>query len=369
MPPPYENRCVNLSVADFASIARAMEGLELSGSAKIVGEYEKALTTKFGTRSAVAVSSGTVSIFAALWALGIGPGDEVIVAPTAPVMSGLPILQIGATPVFADVTSDPGFGFDPDALRRALSPRTKAILCVPLWGYPIDMDAVMAIANEAKVAVVEDVAQSHGVTWKGRYLGTFGALGCFSTHERKLITTGEGAFLLMDDPELEAKVRVLSRYGIKNNVAGEHLGSNYKLGALPAALGLSQLAKLDAKIAGRKLVGDQIRSGLRSLPLREFSIEPTSVHNGYSLVYEVLDPKIDVDALGARLQAKGVVSDTWRYKYRPMYRMPLFAPYASICAHAEAIIPRTITFPCHEGLSDADVTYIVNLVAQELGAT
>lgn len=346
-----------------------MEGLELSGSAKVVGQYEKALAAKFGSRAAVTVSSGTVSIFAALWALGVGPGDEVVVAPTAPVMSGLPILQIGATPVFVDVTAEPGFGFDPDALRRALSPQTKAILCVPLWGYPIDMEAVMAIAEGANVAVVEDVAQSHGVTWKGRYLGTFGAVGCFSTHERKLITTGEGAFLLTDDTALEAKLRVLSRYGIKNDVAGEHLGSNYKLGAIPAALGLSQLAKLDAKISARKRVGDRIREGLKALPLREFAIEPSSVHNGYSLVYQVLDSDIDVEALGARLQAKGVVSDTWRYKYKPMYRLELFAPYARPCPNAEAIIPQTITFPCHEGLLPEDVDYVVAAIVEEVQAS
>jgi perosamine synthetase len=276
-----ENRFPNLDVTDFASIARSMEMLELSGSGRIVGEFEVALSEKFGKASAVATCSGTVSIYAALWALGIKKGDEVIIPPTAPIMSALPILHIGAIPVFSDVSITPGFGFDPEKLVESISPRTKAILAVPLWGYPIDMEIVSEIAQQNNVSLVEDVAQAHGSTWKGKYLGTFGDAGCFSTHERKLITTGEGGFILTDRADIAAAARVLVRYGIENNVGGVKLGSNYKLGAIPAALGLSQLAKLDTKISQRKRVGDQIRSSLSSLQwLKEFLIEPTSVHNG-----------------------------------------------------------------------------------------
>lgn len=359
-----ENRFVNLDVADFASIAKAMAGLELSGSAKIVVEYEKALATKFGVLDCVSVSSGTVSIYAALMALGVHAGDEVIVAPTAPIMSALPIIQLGAIPVFADVTSEPGFGFDPVALEAAIGPKTKAILCVPLWGYPMDMDATMEVANRHGVPVVEDVAQSHGSTWKGRYLGTFGAIGCFSTHERKLITTGEGAFLLTNSKLLADGLRVLSRYGIENGLGGRRFGSNYKLGAIPAALGLTQLGKLDRKIAQRKKVADDLRARLSSLGwLKEHVVPADCVHNGYSLVYQVTDPTIDVVKLGTVMESRGVVSDSWRYKYQPMYELPLFQPYARPCPHAEAQVPRTVTIPCHEGLAEEDIEYIAEVVA------
>lgn len=359
-----ENRFPNLGVTDVASIARSLEALELSGSAKVVTEFEKALAAKFGRSAAVTLCSGTVSIYAALWALGVKQGDEVIVPPTAPIMSALPILHIGATPVFADVTQAAGFGFDPNRLDEAITGNTKAVLAVPLWGYPIDMDATSEVTRRRSVALLEDVAQSHGTTWKGKYLGTFGDAGCFSTHERKLITTGEGGFVLTDRPDLAAAARVLVRYGIENDNGGAKLGSNYKLGAVPAALGLAQLAKLDLKIAARKKVGDAIRAGLGGLGwLREFEVEPSSVHNGYSLVYEVTDPAIDVWKLSAQLAAKGIISDTWRYKYKPMYELPLFRPYARTCPNAERIIPRTITFPCHEGLSDDDVSFIVDTVA------
>lgn len=360
----HENRFVNLDVEDFASIARAMKDLELSGSAKIVQEYERAVATKFGSTECVTVNSGTVSIYAALMALGIGAGDEVIVAPTAPIMSALPILHVGAVPVYADVTAEPGFGFDPAALEAAITGRTKAILCVPLWGYPIDMEAVMTIATQNKLPVVEDVAQSHGATWNGKYLGTFGAFGCFSTHERKLISTGEGAFLLTNDSALAESVRVLSRYGIKNGIGGQVFGSNFKLGAIPAALGISQLHKLDRKIALRKQVADKLRARLAELRwLEEVAVPPGCVHNGYSLVYLVTDPAINVEMFGRVMESRGVVSDTWRYKYQPMYRMPLFEAYATRCKNAEEQIPRTITVPCHEGLSDEDIAYIVNVIA------
>ena len=364
MAPRLENRFPNLDVTDFATLARGMQQLELSGSARIVGEFERALAAKFGRASAVTLCSGTVSIYAALWALGIGEGDEVIVPPTAPIMSALPILHLRATPVYADVTPGAGFGFEPQALNDAITPKTRAILAVPLWGYPIDMESTSEVARRRGIALLEDVAQSHGTTWKGRYLGTFGDAGCFSTHERKLITTGEGGFVLTDRADVADAARVLVRYGIENDVGGAKLGSNYKLGALPAALGLAQLAKLDAKIAARKRVGDRIRGPLANLGwLREFEVEPSSVHNGYSLVYEVIDPKIDVWAMSVWLAGQGVISDSWRYKYSPMYHLPLFKPYARPCPNGERIIPRTITFPCHEGLSDDDVSYMLERIA------
>lgn len=360
----HENRFVNLDVNDFASITRAMAELELSGSAKIVVEYEKSVAKKFGVLECVGVNSGTVSIYAALMVLGVHAGDEVIVAPTAPIMSALPIVHLGAIPVYADVTAEPGFGFDPRALEAAIGPKTKAILCVPLWGYPMDMDATMAVANRHNIPVVEDVAQSHGSTWKGKYLGTFGAIGCFSTHERKLITTGEGAFLLTNSKVLADGLRVVSRYGIENGLGGHRFGSNFKLGAIPAALGLSQLGKLDRKIAMRKKVADGLRARLLTLGwLKEHLVDPRCVHNGYSLVYQVTDPTIDVEKLGAAMESKGVVSDSWRYKYRPMYELPLFQPYASECPNAETQIPQTITIPCHEGLTEEDIDYIADIVA------
>lgn len=359
----HENRYVNLTVEDFASISRGLEALELSGSAKIVGEYERAVATKFGSTECVAVNSGTVSIYTALIALGVSSGDEVIVAPTAPIMSALPIIHLGATPVFVDAAAELGFGFNLEALAGAITTRTKAILCVPLWGYPIDMDSVMDLATRAQVPVVEDVAQSHGTTWNGRYLGTFGAIGCFSTHERKLITTGEGAFLLTNNNVLAEQIRVLSRYGIKNGIGGHFFGSNFKLGAIPAALGLSQLKKLDRKIALRKQIADDLRARLAKLSwLQEFPVATNCVHNGYSLVFHITDPSIDVAKLGQAMESRGVVSDSWRYKYQPMYQLPLFQAYAKPCPNAEAQIPRTITIPCHEGLSEEDITYIADVV-------
>lgn len=358
-----ENRFPNLDVTDFASLARSLELLELSGSARIVDEFERALATKFNRASAVTVCSGTVSIYAALWALGIGRGDEVIVPPTAPIMSAMPIIQIGATPVFVDVTQKPGFGFDPFELESSITARCKAVLAVPLWGYPIDMDAIAEVTRRKGVALLEDVSQSHGSTWKGRYLGTFGDAGCFSTHERKLITTGEGGFVLTDRADIAAAVKTLARYGIENGIGGIKLGSNYKLGAISAALGISQLAKLDTKINSRKRVGDKIRKALSQLAwLAEFEIEPSSIHNGYSLVYTITDKSLDVSKISEWLSKEGIISDTWRYKYKPMYEYPLFKPFAKKCENAEVIIPKMITFPCHEGISDIDVDFMIERI-------
>lgn len=320
MPKTLENKYLNVDLGDVAKIVEALRGGEISGDSPIIREYEHALSAHFGTSSAVTFSSGTVSLFAALWALGVEEGDEVILSPTAPIMCGLPILMRNAKPVFVDTPLVSGFGLDPTALKSALTARTKAILAVPMWGYPIDVPEIASIAAAASVPVIEDVSQSHGSTFDGRLLGTFGTMGCFSTHERKLITTGEGGFILVNDTTLASALLTIQRYGLHNHALGEKLGLNFKLSSVSAALGITQLAKLSAKIAARKNVADQLRRALAGLKwVREVPIARNSIHNGYGLALEVVDSAVDVPKLSDALFDADIVSDPRRYDYKPLH--------------------------------------------------
>ena len=227
----------------------------------------------------------------------IRPGDEVILPSTAPVMSGLPVLFQNAIPVFVDVQPE-SFDIDLADLRQKLNPRTKAVVCVPMWGYPMNVDAVVNLCTTQGVPVIEDVAQGTGAAVNGRKLGTHGVIGCASTHERKLICTGEGGFTLTDDEDLANRLREFQRYGmvcrtgerwdkIKNR-AGYVLGWNYKINAFTAAVGISQIGKLDSKIEKRRRHAQRLGERLADCPgVRPYAIRAGDKANYYSLVLHI----------------------------------------------------------------------------------
>lgn len=358
-----ENLFVNATAKDLLDASLPIAEGRISGSATIVTEYEKAAAQLWGRKQAVAVNSGTVSIYCALRALGIGPGDEVILPATAVAMSGLPVLLLGGTVVYADNTAAPSFGLDADAVRAAVTPRTKAVLSVPLWGYPTPMDDLVAVCREKGVMLLEDVAQSHGTKWRGKFLGTFGVAGCASTHERKLIATGEGGLVLTDDEALATKVATITRYGATPKGAGYELGCNFKLSGHSAALGMTQIRKLEEKIRLRSRSAASIIAGLAGLDwVRPLPFSADGSQNFYALVMQITDPKVSVKKVDQHLSDRQVISDTWRYGFRPLYEYPLFPNSGKPCKNAEAVISSVFTLPCHEGLNESDLAQIVEAV-------
>jgi dTDP-4-amino-4,6-dideoxygalactose transaminase len=240
------------------------------------------------------------------------------------------------------------------------------------------------------VALIEDIAQATGACCEGRKLGAFGAVGCASTHERKLICTGEGGFTVTDDARLAGRLREFRRYGMVGGNAsaeeeardgsGQSLGWNYKMNAFTAAVGISQVGKLEGKIRKRAGNAARIAAELRGLPgARVYAPAERSRPNHYALVVhvEAIHGKTAVD-LARALAAEGIVSDTLEYDYRPLYEYPLFAgdagygstrcpfscpkhphPYAvDPCPRAAALAASIVTLPTHEGLTDREVEYV-----------
>jgi perosamine synthetase len=213
-------------------------------------ELEEAWASYCGVRHAVMMANGTVALEAILRGLGIGPGDEVITVSFTFNATVSAILQVGARPVFVDVRGD-DFAMDPDTVEARITPRTRAIMPVHLYGLMADMDPLVEIADRHGVRIVEDAAQAHGATHRGRRAGQFGP-AMFSLYATKNLMTGEGGFATTDDDDLADRLRLYRNHGMRVRYHHDELGTNFKPTDLAAALGLAQLARLDERTEQRR---------------------------------------------------------------------------------------------------------------------
>lgn len=212
--------------------------------------FEEAFAGMCTTKHAIATTSGTTALHIAMLAHKIGPGDEVITSAFTFIASGNSVLFVGARPVFVDI--DPRtFNLDVTKLEAAITPKTKAILPVHLFGLSCDMDAIMAVAKKHNLAVIEDACQSHGATFKGKKVGSFGT-GTFSLYPTKNITSGEGGMITTDDDVIAEKCRVIRNHGMRKRYYHDELGYNFRMSDMHAAIGLAQIAKLDSFNAKRR---------------------------------------------------------------------------------------------------------------------
>jgi len=228
-------------------VADAMKRKEISGFfGSYIPRFEKEFAAFCGTKDAVSVSNGTTALHLALATLKIGPGDEVIASTFTNMATFFAILYVGATPVPIDSEPDT-LNLDPTLLESKITSRTKAILPVHIYGHPVDMDPVLAIAKKHKLFVIEDAAEAHGAEYKGRKVGSLGDIGCFSFYANKIITTGEGGMLTMNDPVLAARARSLKAlaFGTENKFMHVDIGYNYRLTNLQAAVGSAQMTRIE----------------------------------------------------------------------------------------------------------------------------
>lgn len=218
-----------------------------------VRELEAAFARLCGTGHAVATTSGTTALHVVLAALGVGAGDEVITTPLSCIASANPILFAGARPVFGDV--DPQtYNLEADGIEKRITPRTKAILPVHLFGHPLDLDPILELARSHGLPVIEDACQATGARYKGRAVGGLGTVGCFSLYANKIITSGEGGMIVTSDAILADRMRAIRNFG---QIPGEHflhafLGGNAKMTDLQAAVGCAQVGKLEGYITRRR---------------------------------------------------------------------------------------------------------------------
>lgn len=263
-----------------------------------VRRFEQAWAEQFGFKHAISVNSWTSGLMAAVGACGIGPGDEVIVSPYTMSASATCVLFYGGIPIFADIDPD-NYCLDPASVEARVTPRTKAIIVVHIFGHPADMDGIMEVARKHQLRVIEDAAQSPGATYKGRPVGAIGDIGGFSLNYHKHIHVGEGGLLVTQDDTLARRACLIRNHG-ENAVEGTDepldnaIGGNYRLTELQAAIACEQLRKLDIIVQTRQQLAAHVRRRLDGLPGLRVQAEPTdSTH-----AYYVLPLRFDAEAAG-----------------------------------------------------------------------
>ena len=317
-----------------------------------------------GGRLCVAVSSGTAALHLGLLAAGVGPGDEVIVPSFTFAATGNAVALTGAVPVFADVEED-YFCLDPASVRAAITPRTRAIMPVHLYGQPADMGTLGALAAEHGLAVFEDAAQAHGAQLHGRAVGEFGSFGAFSFYPTKNMTSGEGGMIATGDPGLVRAARLLRNQGMERRYENEVIGFNQRMTDLHAAIGRVQLRRLAGWTEQRQRNAAVLDRELAS------SVVVPKVRPGATHVYHQYTIRVaeDRDRIVEVLQSEYGVGCGVYYPI-PNHRLPSLAPYgaAAELPVTDRVARQVISLPIHPGVQERDLERIVHAVNQVVGA-
>lgn len=311
-------------------------------------EFEAMIAAYVGSRHAIALSNGTVTLFAALAALGIGKGDEVIVPDYTMIASANAVVMAGATPVFVDVSADT-LCLDLDFLEQAITPRTRGIMLVTLNGRFPDMERVLAIAGRHHLHLIEDAAQALGSRCGSKHLGTFGEIGSFSFSAPKIITTGQGGALVTDDPQLADKIRKVKDFGRQKAGVDYHesIGYNFKITDLQAVIGIEQMKKLDWRVARKKDMFGIYRSELEGVP--GLSMIPTDLANTSPWFIDILVN--DRTGLQAFLRERGIGT---RPFYPAIHSQPPYGLSGNFPV-TEDISARGLWLPSSSFLTDDDI--------------
>lgn len=353
---------------DIAAVVAVLRSDWLTTGPK-VGEFERAVAEFTGARHAVAVSSGTAALHAAMHAIGIGPGDEVIVPAITFVATANCVVYQGGTPLFADVDPETLL-IDPTDVARKITPRTRAIIAVDYAGQPCDYDALRAIADQHGLVLVADGCHSLGATSKGRRVGTLADLTVFSFHPVKHITTGEGGMVVTDNEAWAATMRSFRNHGIdtdhrQREISGtwayamEGLGYNYRLTDLQSALGLSQLRKLPAWLMQRR----ELARHYHGLLAADERVAPLACRAGNEHAFHLYVVQLAAGVErkkvydGLRQQGIGVNVHYLPVHLHPYYQRALRTG-PGLCPVAEEAYGRILTLPLHQGMGEAEAARV-----------
>jgi perosamine synthetase len=332
----------------------------ISSTGKYIEQFEDAFAKFCGVKHAVTCSNGTVSLHLALMALGLQPGEEVIVPTLTFIASANAVVYCGGKPVFVDVEPDI-WNMDPAKIEAAITPKTRGIIAVHLAGHPADMDAINRIAKKHNLFVLEDAAQAHGAEVNGRRVGSIGDLCSFSFFGNKIISTGEGGMVTTNDDAMAKKMRLLKNHGMDNARRYWHpvVGYNYRMTNIQAAIGLAQVERVDWQLARRAEVVQWYREGLAGAPGIEWQQERDWARHVWWMFTAVLGDEFgaDRDDVIEKLKLKGI--ETRRVVY-PMHQLPPYeyAAKTGTFPVADRLSARGINLPTWAGINREDVEYI-----------
>ena len=336
----------------------------------MVARLEREFAAYCDTRHAVAVANGTVALVAAMRALGVGPGDEVVTSAFTFVATLNAILECGARARFADI--DPAtFNVAPASLADVCTDDTRVVMPVHLYGKPADMASVAAVAEQHGAAIIEDAAQAHGAAIAGRPVGGAG-VATFSFYATKNITTGEGGMVTTDDDALADRLRLLRNHGMRARYEYEFAGTNFRLTDVQAAIAIPQLARLDAAIEQRQANAARLTEGLTGIAgLVTPVVTPGFRHVFHQYTIRVTeDATLDRDALAAQLASRGVQSGV--YYPRVVFDYDCYREHPNVVASdvpaARATAREVLSLPVHPNLSAPDIDQIIDAIRASLRA-
>jgi perosamine synthetase len=330
---------------------------------------EEMFKSHLGVKHAVATSSCTGALHMGLAALGVGAGDEVILADTNWIASAAPIAYLGAKPVFVDILPDT-WCIDPELVEAAITPRTKAVIAVHLYGNLCEMDRLLAIGEKHGIPIIEDVAEAIGSIYHGKRAGSIGKFGTFSFHGSKTLTTGEGGMFVTNDSRLYEHVLTLSNHGrIKGQSKQfwpEMIGFKYKMSNIQAAIGCGQMERIEELIARKRQIFAYYSERLNGLAGVSMNAEAEGTTIGAWMPNAVFEPRTGVssEALQAAFSAADIDA---RVFFHPLSSLPMFEPRRG--NHFAWDIPgRAINLPSYHDMTDVELTRVVDVVVTAVAA-
>lgn len=370
---------IDLGEEEINAVVEVLKSKWLS-MGPVTQKFEQEFAKYLGVKYAFAVSSGTAALHIACRVLGIREGEEVIVPSLTFVATANAVLYCGAKPVFADITSLDNFNISPDDIQEKITNKTKAIIVVHYGGYPCDMRAIMEIAEDYKLKVIEDSAHAIGAEYEGQKCGTFGDVGCFSFFANKNLVTGEGGMIVTNDDKLAEKIRIIRSHGMTaltwDRFKGHSytydvvdLGYNYRLTEIASALGLIQLKKLDKNNKKRKKIVEEYIKKLKKFSEIYIPFKNFKGKSSYHIFPILLTENIDRFEFMKRLREKGIQTSV---HYPPIH---LFTYYRRLFGFREGILPKTeyvgkheVTLPLHPLMKGEDIEYVVGCIGEIINA-
>lgn len=368
---------IDLGVDEFSAVKDVLQSRWLT-MGSVTQEFETAFANYTGVKYALAVTNATAALHMACMAIGLRPGDEVIVPSLTFVASANAIRYVGAKPVFADIVSEDDLNISPAAIEALITEHTRAIMLVHYAGYACDMVSIMELARKYNLKVLEDAAHASGAWLNNRHLGTWGDVGCFSFFSNKNMTTGEGGMVVTNDDALYEKLRLLRSHGMTTLTWDRHhghswsydvveLGYNYRIDELRAAIGKSQLAKLEGNNQQRRYLVQQYREYLSEF--LQISV-PFANYRGLSAAHimPVLLPRsVDRVNFMEKMKSQGIQTSI---HYPPIHKFTAYRELVKDDGNrlpvTEEVAKREVTLPLYPGMTDEDVTTVFQAVTNSL---
>lgn len=325
--------------------------------------FEETFKNHLGVKYAIATSSCTGALHMGMAALGIGLGDEVIMADTNWIASAAPIVHLGAKPVFVDIKSD-SWCLDPDQVEAAITPKTKAILAVHIYGNLCDMDELLAIGERHGIPVIEDAAEAIGSQYHGKRAGSIGAFGSFSFHGTKTLTTGEGGMFVTNDAALYENVLTLSNHGRARGQTKQFwpdkIGFKYKISNVQAAIGCAQVERIEELISRKRVIMEYYRNKLFQITGVTLNPEPSGMVNGYWMPTAVFSHELGIsqDKLISKFQSHNIDA---RVFFHPLSSLPMFVPNLEN-KNAWDVHKRAINLPSYHEILEADIIRVAEVI-------